>query len=103
MKESTFEKKFIARLKKLPYSYWEDKGETGAIRGLTDRRGCVRGRYIGLEFKRSMAEALSNRSHKRLQEYTVHQIQEAGGYGTFVYPENAEVVYEYIKEIAHGK
>ncbi len=103
MKESAFEKKCIEVLRKLPYSYWPPKGEPGSARGVPDRCGCVRGKYVALEFKRGLREVLTYSARGKLQEYTVNEIQSAQGYGAFVYPENWETVLQKIKELAHGK
>lgn len=102
MKESAFEKKCIKQLKELPQSYWPPKGEPGSSRGVPDRIGCIRGRFIGLEFKKSLREALKTSPRHKLQRFTCDEIQEAGGYSAFVFPENWELVYAVLKGIAHG-
>jgi hypothetical protein len=102
IKESKFEKACINKLRKLPYSYWPPKGEPGSTRGMPDRLGCIRGRFCALEFKRSMRDAFASTNRKRLQEYTVNQVQEAGGFGSMVYPENWEMVFQQLKEMAYG-
>jgi hypothetical protein len=102
MKESSFEKKCIKELQNLPYSYWPPKGEPGSSRGVPDRIGCVRGKYVALEFKRSLKEVLAKSNGKAMQAYTVTQVQEAGGYGTFVCPETWPQIYQKIKELSHG-
>lgn len=99
-KESVFEKKAIQLLRGLPHSYWPDKSPSGSIRGLPDRVGCVNGKYVALEFKRSISEAMKKCERLPLQLHTLHEIDRANGYAVLCYPENWEVVFNRIKELA---
>lgn len=99
-RESAFEKKFIKELRKLPRSWWPDKVDSASIRGIPDRVGCVNGRTVALEFKKSFRAALAGSTSSNLQEYTLNQITAAGGFAVFCWPENAEAVYAKIKGIA---
>lgn len=99
-KESVFEKRAIALLRALPNSFWPCKSPSGSIRGLPDRIGCVNGKYVALEFKRSISEAMKQCERLPLQLHTLHEINAAHGYATLCYPENWDIVYAHIKQMA---
>lgn len=101
--ESKFEKKFIDRLRLLPNSWWPPKPDVTTIRGNPDRVGCVNGLLVAIEFKKSYAAYVRGSTSSNLQEYTLREIRNAGGYGVFCFPENAEEVYEEVRGIAVGK
>jgi hypothetical protein len=101
MKESAFEKSFMSKAKTLPKFHAPPKSHLPSIAGLPDRVFCLNGRYIALEFKRSLKEMLKGSASSKLQEYTLFKIEAAGGYAVFVYPENAEVVFNRLREIAN--
>jgi hypothetical protein len=101
MKESKFEQKCIAELKKLPNSYWPPKGAPGAILGNADRVGCVNGYYVSLEFKPSLAETRKKTKRSALQKHTIDCVRNAYGYANYVYPENWKAVFEYLKGLAN--
>lgn len=94
MLETTFEKKAVKRLRRLPNSWWPDKQQIGSIRGLPDRMGCVNGVFCALEFKINEKEAMKNRGRIVLQKHILKKIEEAGGFGAIVYPANWFLVYE---------
>jgi len=98
LKESTFERAFIARVKKLPKVFVLPKEAPSSSRGVPDRILCVNSRFLALEMKSSMKKAMSKRN--KLQEHTLFEVEAAGGFGVFVYPENQEIVFNQIKEIA---
>jgi hypothetical protein len=102
-KESVFEKKAIKILRSLPHSYWPDKSPSGSIRGLPDRIGCVNGRYVALEFKRSMKDAMKHCERLPLQLHTLNQIDAANGYAVLCCPENWHIVLAHVKEMAGVK
>lgn len=102
-REIKFERDCIKKLRLLPNSYWPDKVDPGSIRGTPDRIGCVNSTYVCLEFKRSMAEMIEESARSNLQEYVLKNVQEAGGFATFVCPETWDRVYRRIKEIANAK
>jgi len=81
----------MSKLKKLPNSYFFSK-EAGSIRGISDIVGCVNGRFIALECKRSLDDY--NKYHPRtaLQKKFIDDINKCGGYAAFVYPENEDEV-----------
>jgi hypothetical protein len=58
----------------------------------------VNGRFVALELKRS-----STAPATELQLYNLKKINESGGYGTLVYPENLDVVMKQLEDIVNGK
>ena len=68
--EKSFEKHFLKELKKLPNVYIPAKQDSPSVRGLADRTVCINGKYIHLEFKRSLRDALGKSKRKKLQEFT---------------------------------
>ena len=93
--EKDFEKKFMDKAKYIPNSYWLDKEAPSSVRGTPDRIGLINGRFVALEFKRSSKEMGHPREH--LQKYVLSNVLKAGGYGMFVYPENAHMVLETLR------
>jgi len=102
MHESKFEKDFMKKVEKLPGAYVPPKIDPGAVRGLPDRVFCINGRYCALEFKKSKSESTS-RGRAALQKYMLKQIEQAGGYTSFVFPENADFVMDELEHIAKGE
>lgn len=102
-KESQFERKFLNRIRRLKNVYVPPKTSPGSIHGIPDRFCCVNGRFVSLEFKRSLKDALAKSPRHSLQSYTLEDISYAGGYARVVYPENSQLIYEQIKGIADGK
>lgn len=100
MLEGKFEKNCIDELRNLPNSYWPDKVDSMAIRGIPDRVGCVCGFYVAIEFKRSEREARRRTGRIVLQKKTLSEIFGAGGFSFIVYPENWDSVYNRIKTLA---
>lgn len=101
MLESSFEKKFLEEVKKLPRTYVPPKVDAPSVRGIPDRILCVNGKFVALEFKRSGADL--KRSGARLQEFTLNEIEKAGGFSRFVFPANRDMVMNLIKELAFGR
>ena len=79
------------KLKGLPDSHWFNIQQV-AIRGTPDRLGVVNGNFIALELKTSKEESLIENETITLQRYELMKIREAGGYASFLYPENLESV-----------
>ena len=96
MLEAPFRKKVDVELKKLPNSHWFSIQQI-AIRGTPDKLGCLNGTFVALEYKRS-GEA----KRSALQKRNIRKINEAGGYGRFVYPENWAPILQELKGIANG-
>ena len=96
-KESAFEKKVVADLKRLPNCYGF-KVQQVVIRGTPDRLYCINRVFVALELKRSSKAARS-----ALQIYNINEIERAGGYARFVWPSIWPEVYEELKDIANGR
>lgn len=92
-KESTFQRKLLKELRKIPNSIWFVK-EARSIRGLPDLYGSVNGRFVVLEVKKSEEESRKSTGHICLQRKTIADVQSKKGYGSFVYPENMKYVIE---------
>lgn len=100
MKESSFEKKFMDKVSKLPNTYCPPKGDAGSTIGNADRVICINGKYVSLEFKKSMKETLKKTKRSKLQLYNSDRVHMAGGFAVFVYPENSLVVYNQLEELS---
>tara|TARA_R110000868_G_scaffold75179_1_gene217150 strand:+ start:396 stop:710 length:315 start_codon:yes stop_codon:yes gene_type:complete len=98
-RESVFEKKCIKELRKWPKSWWPPKVDSHSIRGIPDRIGIINGVCVALEFKRSLSSLLNGSESTSLQEFTLREIENAGGKGIFIYPENKDQVFERLKGI----
>jgi Holliday junction resolvase len=85
--ESVFQHRLLRELRLIPNSWWVVK-EAGAIRGLPDIFGCIKGRLILLEVKKSKSESLHTTGRIVLQRYQLEQAQKADAFCRFVYPEN---------------
>lgn len=64
--------------------------------GIPDRMGCVRGMFFAMEIKHSRKEVDNPPKNCRgtvaLQRYNIGKILNNGGFATFVYPENFDLV-----------
>jgi hypothetical protein len=103
VKESAFERKAMRELSKLPNSHWEPKEIRPTVRGKPDRIGCINGKFIALEFKRSMKAALKKSSTSAVQLHTLHQMQAAGAYAVLIYPEIYPRIYAELKALSCRK
>lgn len=74
-------------------SWWFVK-EAKAIRGLPDIMGCINGRMVLLEVKRSKSEGQRQTGRIVLQKYQLEQAQKAGAYCRVIYPENHQEVMQ---------
>jgi hypothetical protein len=90
--ETKFKNKILPRLKKITNSYWFVK-EAVSLRGIPDLIGCINGTFVGLELKKSEAEARRQTGRIVRQRHELKTIRAAGGYGEIVYPENFEEIY----------
>lgn len=96
--ESSYQRHLKGKLDKIPDSWFVVK-EAKSIRGIPDIIGVVRGRFVALEVKRSEQEARENVGRIVLQKYVIEQINKAGGFACFVYPENEEEVLRLLSEL----
>lgn len=93
--ESTFQKKLIEQLKRIPCSYWV-KVSQRAVRGTPDILGHINGLFVALELKRDRHEKPT-----ALQRLALQQIARGDGIAFVVHPENAESILKFLK--AMGK
>lgn len=100
-KESVFQRKLLKKLRAIPNSWFTVK-EAKALRGLPDIIGIINGRFIGLECKRSLAEASHNTGRIVLQKKVLRDIEKVGGYSALVYPENEKFVLEDLIKLCHA-
>lgn len=97
LRESRFRKKAVRDLKKLP-SIKIFSISQRSIRGTADILICLNGFFVYLEFK---ADEKAVRA--ALQIYNVETTKEANGYAFFVYPENWEKVFRFLKKLSKTK
>lgn len=95
-KESSYQHKLLKKLRAIPNSWWAVK-EAKSIRGLPDIYGCVNGIFVTLEVKRTIEEAQETSGRIVLQRQTILEVQKAGGYAAFIYPENERYLLEELK------
>ena len=92
--ETTYKKKLIAKLKKIPKSYWEKISQV-STRGTADYHGCVNSFMVCLELK-THAKAPST----VLQHHKLKRVEKAGGYAAVVYPENEAEILADLERLA---
>jgi hypothetical protein len=97
-KETKFYKELKPMLESVPKSVWF-KIQAGSIRGRSDIMGCVNGKFIALELKKDSKES-QNKGRAKLQAVKQNQIREAGGFASFVTPDNFGDILEALFNIA---
>lgn len=100
--ESKFQRRFKDRIDELPNSVFFVK-EAGSIRGISDIIGCVNGKFVALELKRSLKEASKNTGRIVLQKHFLNKISRADGFSALVYPENEDEIFTLLSLLAHRK
>ena len=95
--ETVFKERIRPKLDMVPDSWWI-KTQMLATVGVPDFLGCVNGLFVAIELKASEADVIKSRV--TIQSYILHQINRSGGYGTYMYPENADKVIDEICERA---
>lgn len=98
MLERSFKRKVISELKGIKDCYFFVK-EAAAIRGIPDIIGCYKGRFFAWELKRSQKVAETWRDGHELQKYNIKKINDSGGIGRIVYPENFEECLEELLKL----
>jgi hypothetical protein len=98
MLEKNFKKKVISVLKDIDNLYFFVK-EAAAIRGIPDLIICYKGTFLAWELKKSQKVAEKWRDGYELQKYNLLKIQESGGIGRVVYPENFEECLEELRRL----
>ena len=98
--EKDYERQLRDRLRRFRDSFWYPKEGPQSFRGRSDLLGIIRGRAIALEVKISIKDM--NHPRTKLQEYFIHCVNKAGGFGAFIYKENEEEIFAKLREIANG-
>lgn len=83
----------MKKLKAIPDSYFFSK-EAGAIRGISDIIGCINGRFIALEVKKSLDESKKYSPRNALQDKFLADIKKIGGRAYKIFPENEEIILD---------
>ncbi len=95
--ETTFRKRVVADLKKLPRTYFFSIQQV-AIRGCPDICLCIDGRFVSLELKRSADAEVAP-----LQRHTLTKVIGANGIAFIAYPENWFEIYAYLEMLTKEK
>lgn len=77
--------------------------EAGSLRGIPDIIGSWNGVFFALEVKASAACAATNSGRIMLQRREIERIELAGGFASFVYPENVERVLGMLEKRANKR
>lgn len=86
--ESRLKVKALEMLRSLPNS-WFVKVQMLSIMGIPDILGCVNGRFVAWELKKSKKD-----HPEPLQQRTLNLIAKAGGVAEVVYPENLDQKFQ---------
>lgn len=100
LKPAPLEKNFQARVNKKLKTLkrtWFVKVSDRVKNGIPDVLMCIDGTFVAMELKRSGAHSATP-----LQRHTLAQILDAGGRTYLVYPENFDLVFEELVEMAGG-
>lgn len=100
--ESKFAKELDKRLREIPDS-WFFNAQLKSLRGIPDRVGLIRGRFVALEIKADKSGSTKMTGRTVLQRIRIQTINKCGGYACFVYPENAGLVISDLIGIAGGR
>lgn len=83
----------MKKLKSIPNSYFFSK-EAGSIRGISDIIGCINGRFIALEVKKSLDESKKYSPRNALQDKFLADIKKISGRAYKIFPENEELILD---------
>ena len=92
--ERDFQKKFISDLRKLGFKCFKQQMNATTRVGTPDLFIFIEGWWGWIEFKKS------KNAKKRPGQQENIDWANANSWGSFVYPENRDEVYNYLKEIA---
>ena len=90
--ETLFKEKVLGLLSEVPNA-WFVKNQGVSTRGLPDICGCINGRFVALELKKSDKE-----KKDPLQTYVLEQITGAGGLAFYLTPENLDEILGFIRK-----
>ena len=90
--ETLFKDRVMKFLEDIPKSYFV-KNQGVSTRGLPDIFGCINGRFIALELKKSGKER-----EDQLQTYILERITKGGGLAFYLTPENFDEVLGFIRK-----
>ena len=89
--ESRFKIKVLKRLKQIP-NLWCLKVNLRTINGIPDILGCKDGKFFAIELK-------DGTKLTKLQEHTIKNICDAGGFACEMNPQNMDDVLQKLKEL----
>lgn len=98
VKESTYQRRLMTKLKQIPNSKFFVK-EAKSIRGLPDIIGCVNGKFVALEVKVSGKELGQRNGRHILQRHTLQSFEAVGGFCSFIYPDNEEDILDLLRKL----
>jgi hypothetical protein len=96
--ESGYQRKLLKKLNKIPGAFFFSK-EAKSIRGLPDIIGCVSGRMVMLEVKKSAEEYEKWDKRQYLQNHVLENYKSAGAYTAFIYPECEKYIIEDLQRM----
>lgn len=92
--ETIFKDKFRKELEAIPYSWWV-KVSLPSLLGIPDMLGCVRGKFVAIELKKSEKEKPTE-----MQLYHLKTIADCGGYACVAYPQAADKILKDLWNIS---
>ncbi len=95
--ETVFKEKIIPQLQRLPNT-WFAKIQQRTLRGTPDILMCINGMFVALELKKS-----ANEDPDLLQDHNIERINQAGGLGFKVFPENWDKVFLTLVALSKGE
>lgn len=99
-RETIYKEGLLKELKRIPKSIWFPIQQVG-LRGHPDIMGCVDGKFVALEVKKTAKEAESvNSGREKLQKYFIDKILESGGIAGFIHPDNEDQVISGLYKLA---
>lgn len=91
--ETVFRRRILPKLKALPNCVVFPVQQK-SISGDPDYILCLNGYFVALELKSELGEA------SELQKYKLNEVGKSGGVAILCYPDNWEIVYDFLKRIA---
>lgn len=94
--ETLFKERIVPQLNSIPKSWWF-KTQMLSLLGIPDIIGCVNGRFVAIELKKSAKDKPS-----ALQQYVLKTIRKAGGYAKSASPENWKKIKREIENLGQS-